>query len=103
MTLKKPKNAKGLVGINPFDECKAIAQTMYWGNPEGDPSKVKPSKWQGVVVIGCVLMQKPELDGELFLRTGGSWTINDQSPEVARALAEQLRETADALEREAGS
>lgn len=39
----------------------------------------------------------------LVLRTGGAWTFDDKQPEVALALAEQLREAADALEREAGS
>lgn len=103
MSLKKPKNARGVMGINPFEECKAIAQTMYWGNPEGDPARGTPTKWRGAVVIGCVLAQKPGIDGELFLRTGGSWSIDDKQPEVAYALAAQLRATADALEKEAGS
>lgn len=103
MTLKKPPKSRGVMGVDPWAKCKAIAQEMYWGNPEGDPAKVKPTIFRGAVVVGCVLAQKPGIDGELFLRTGGSWTIDDQQPEVALALAAQLRETADRLEREAGS
>lgn len=102
MTLKKPKHARGVMGVDPWEECKKISLEMYWGNPNGPPA-TKPTMFRGAVVVGCVLRQEPGIDGKLFLSTGGSWTIDDQEPEVARALAEQLRATADALEREAGS
>jgi hypothetical protein len=102
MTLKKPPKARGVVGVDPWAECKKLSMTMYWGNPDGPPA-TKLTMFRGCVVIGCVMAQKPGIDGELCLRTGGSYTIDDKQPEVARALAEQLRETADALEREAGS
>lgn len=75
---------------------------------EGDreqsgPPATKVTMYRGVVIIGCVLAKKPDVAGELFLRTGGSWTFDDTQPEVARALAKQLRLAADTLEKEAGS
>jgi hypothetical protein len=102
VSLKKPPQARGVMGIDPWAECKKISLEMYWGNREGPPA-TKLTMFRGCVVVGCVLRQKPGIDGELFLSTGGSWTIDDKQPEVARALAEQLRATADQLEKEAGS
>ena len=88
----------------PWVECKKHANEMYWGDRDRDgPPAAKETMFRGAVVIGCVIMQKPGVAGQLFLRTGGAWTIDDKEPEVARALAQQLRATADALEKEAGS
>ncbi len=102
MSLKKPPKARGVMGVDPWVECKKISQEMYWGNPDGPPA-TKLTIFRGAVVVGCVLRQKPGIDGELFLSTGGAWTIDDKQPEVALALAKQLRATADALEKEAAS
>lgn len=104
MTLRLPKNARQAPGADPWGECKKHCNEMYWGDRERDgPPAAKDTAFRGVVVIGCVIAQRPGLAGELVLRTGGAWTVDDTQPEVALALAEQLRETADRLEREAGS
>lgn len=102
MNLKPPKDAREVHQTQPFEPLKRIANELYWGNPEGVPAG-HISQWRGVVVIGCVLAKKPGAFGELFLKTGGAWTVDDKEPEVSRALAEQLRDAADRLEREAGS
>ena len=104
MTLRMPKNPHGVVGVNPWNELKKHVNELYWGDREcAGPPAAKDTMYRGVVVIGCVITQDAGLAGVLSLRTGGAWTWDDQQPEVARALAEQLREAADALEREAAS
>ncbi len=103
MVLRLPKNARELVGVNPFAELGAHVNELYWGDRERTgPPAAGPTPFRGVVVIGCILQKRPGVAGELSLVTGGSWTFDDQQPEVARALAEQLRAAADELEREAG-
>ena len=99
-----PKNGRQAPGSEPWIECKKHANEMYWGDRECDgPPAVKDTMFRGVVVIGCVLAQKAGIAGELVLQVGGAWAFDDKQPEVARALAAQLRATADKLEREAGS
>lgn len=104
MTLHLPKDARRVAGLDPWEELHKHVNELYWGDRERNgPPAAGVTPYRGVVIIGCVLAQKPDVAGELFLRTGGSWTYDDKQPEVARALAEQLREAADALERKAGS
>jgi hypothetical protein len=104
MTLHLPKDARRVAGAKPWDELHKHVNELYWGDREcNGPPAVKPTAYRGVVVMGCVIVQKPGIAGDLVLATGGSWTFDDKEPEVARALAAQLREAADALDREAGS
>lgn len=104
MSLRLPKNARQAPGFDPWRELKKHVNELYWGDRERDgPPAAKDTAFRGVVVLGCVIGQKPGIAGELVLRTGGAWTFDDKEPEVARALAEQLRDAADALDREAGS
>lgn len=104
MRLRMPKNPHGVMGVNPWRELKKHVNELYWGDRECDgPPAAKETMYRGVVVIGCVITQDPGFAGELSLLTGGAWTWDDKEPEVARALAEQLRAAAEALEREAGS
>lgn len=104
MTVRPPKDARRVAGAKPWAELQKHVNELYWGDREcSGPPAAKPTAYRGVVVIGCVIAEKPGFAGELFLTTGGSWTFDDQQPEVARALAAQLREAADALDREAGS
>lgn len=104
MTIRLPKDARQAPGVNPWEELHKHVNELYWGDREqSGPPAAKPTAYRGVVVIGCVIAQRPGFAGELSLETGGSWTFDDKQPEVARALAEQLRAAADALDREAGS
>jgi hypothetical protein len=104
VTLRLPKDARRVAGAKPWDELHKHVNELYWGDRErSGPPAAGVTPFRGVVVIGCVLAQRTDLAGELVLRTGGVFTFDDQQPEVARALAAQLREAADALEREAGS
>lgn len=104
MTLRLPKDARKAPGLNPWEELHKHVNELYWGDRERNgPPAAGVTPYRGVVVIGAVIAVKPGVAGELVLKTGGSWTFDDKQPEVARALAEQLREAADALEREAGS
>ncbi len=104
MPLHLPKDARRLTGVKPWDELQKHVNELYWGDRECDgPPAAKPTAYRGVVVIGCVITVAPGLAGALELRTGGAWTFDDKEPEVARALAAQLREAADQLERDAGS
>jgi hypothetical protein len=99
-----PKDAKRVTGAQPWREPHKHVNELYWGDREcTGPPAAGVTPFRGVVLVGCVLAQRDDLAGELVLRTGGVFTFDDKQPEVARALAEQLRETADALEREAGS
>lgn len=101
MSLRPPKDAKASYQAAPFEPLKRIANELYWGNPEGTPSgHVTP--WRGIVIVGCVMAKEPGALSEIFLRTGGAWSVDDKNPDVSRALAEQLRACADKLEREAG-
>lgn len=61
--LKKPKQARGVMGVNPWARLEAISRELFWGNPEGDPARKAPTIYRGAVVVGCVLRQKPGLDG----------------------------------------
>jgi hypothetical protein len=45
----------------------------------------------------------PEPGGEFVVSTGGAYTFDPQEPRYAIALAAQLREMADKLEKEGGS
>lgn len=102
--LRTPKNARQVPGLNPWLELKKHVNELYWGDRDRDgPPAAADTAYRGVVVIGAVIAQKPGVAGELVLRTGGAWTFDDKQPEVAKALAEQLREAADPLDREAGS
>jgi hypothetical protein len=104
VTLRLPMKARRVAGVDPWKELHKHVNELYWGDRErSGPPAAGVTMYRGVVIVGCVLAQKPEVAGELFLRTGGSWTWDDKQPEVARALAEQLRLAADALEKEAGS
>lgn len=104
MSPRLPQDARRVAGAQPWLELKKHVNELYWGDRERDgPPAAKPTAYRGVVVIGCVIAEKPGLAGDLVLRTGGAWTFDDQQPEVAIALAEQLRAAADALEKEAGS
>lgn len=103
MTLRLPKDARRAPGVNPWEELHKHVNELYWGDRERTGPPAKPTAYRGVVVIGCVITERNGFAGELALATGGSWTVDDQQPEVALALADQLRATADALEREAGS
>ncbi len=104
MTPRLPKNARRVTGLNPWLELKKHVNELYWGDRERDgPPPAKDTAYRGVVVLGCIIAQKPGIAGEIVLRTGGAWTFDDQEPEVARALAASLRDAADSLEREAGS
>jgi hypothetical protein len=104
MTIRMPKNGRGRPGFNPWEELHKHVNELYWGDRErSGPPAAKDTAYRGVVIIGCVIAQKNGVAEELVLRTGGSWTWDDKQPEVAIALAEQLREAADRLEREAGS
>lgn len=104
MSLHVPKNARGVAGVNPWKELRRHVNELYWGDRERTgPPAAKATIYRGVVVIGAVITGEPGLLGALSLRTGGAWTWDDKEPAVARALAEQLREAADALDREAGS
>lgn len=104
MTLHMPKNPRGVAGVNPWRELRKHVNELYWGDRECEgPPAAKDTMYRGVVVVGAVITQEPGLAGVLSLHTGGAWTWDDKEPEVARALAEQLRAAADALEREAGS
>lgn len=104
MPIRPPKNMRPVPGLDPWVELQKHANELYWGHRECvGPPAMKDTAYRAVAVLGCVIGQKPGIAGELVLRTGGAWTFDDQQPEVARALAEQLREAADALEREAGS
>lgn len=104
MTLHPPKGARGVEGVDPWAELGKHANELYWGDRERTgPPAAKPTIYRGVVIIGAVMRQQKGFAGDLFLSTGGTWTYDDTQPEVARALAVQLREAADALEREAGS
>lgn len=101
MRLRLPPGAKCSYREQPFEPLKRVANELYWGNPEGTPSG-HVSPWRGVVVVGCIMAKGLGVAGEVFLRTGGAWSVDDKNPEVSRALAEQLRACADRLEREAG-
>jgi hypothetical protein len=104
MTLRLPKDARKAPDAKPWEELQKHANELYWGDRErSGPPAAAVTPFRGVVLIGCVMAQRNDLAGELVLRTGGVFTFDDKQPEVARALAEQLRETADALDREAGS
>lgn len=104
MTLRLPKDAREVPGVDPWVELKKHVNELYWGDRERDgPPAAGVTAYRGVVVIGAVIAKEPGFAGELFLRTGGAWSFDDKQPEVALALAEQLREAADALERDAGS
>jgi len=104
MTLRLPSDARMVPGVDPWNELQKHVNELYWGDRErSGPPAAKATAYRGVVVIGCVLARKPGIAGGLVLSTGGAWTFDDHQPEVARALAEQLREAADALEREASS
>ena len=97
-------NPHGVVGVSPWKELRKHVNELYWGDRECEgPPAAKETAYRGIVVIGCVITQAPGIAGALELRTGGAWTWDDKEPEVARALAEQLRAAADALEREASS
>jgi hypothetical protein len=103
-SIRPPKDARRVSGVDPWKELHKHVNELYWGDRERDgPPAAKPTAYRGVVIVGCVIAQNPELGGEFMLKTGGSWTWDDKEPEVARALAEQLRAAADRLEREAGS
>jgi len=102
--IRLPKDARRVSGAQPWVELHKHVNELYWGDRDRDgPPAAKPTAFRGVVVIGCVVVQAPGVAGELALGTGCAWTWDDKNPEVARALAEQLREAADALDREAGS
>lgn len=102
--LRLPKNHRGVVGIDPWKELRKHVNELYWGDREREgPPAAKVTMYRGVVVLGAVITKDPGVAGVLSLRTGGAWTWDDKQPEVARALAEQLREAADALEKEAAS
>lgn len=104
MTIHMPKNPRGVVGVHPWKELRRHVNELYWGDRDCDgPPAAADTMYRGVVVIGAVITQAPGIAGVLQLRTGGAWTWDDKQPEVAHALAEQLREAADALDREAGS
>ena len=104
MTLRLPKSPRAAPGFDPWRELKRHVNELYWGDRERDgPPAAKDTAFRGVVVLGCVIAQKPGIAGELVLRTGGAWTFDDKQPETAIALAEALRAAADSLEREAGS
>jgi hypothetical protein len=102
--LKWPEKHRPVAGVDPWVELKKHVNELYWGEREREgPGAGKETMFRGVAVIGCVLRQRNGIAGELFLNTGGAWAFDDKEPEVARALAEQLRAAADELEREAGS
>ena len=102
--LRLPKDARRVPGLDPWGELKKHVNELYWGDRERDgPPPVKATAYRGVVIIGAVIGQQPGIAGELMLATGAAWTFDDKQPEVAFALAEQLREAADQLEREASS
>jgi hypothetical protein len=104
MNIRLPAKARGVMGVDPWLELKKHVNELYWGDRERDgPPAAKLTMFRGVVVIGAVIKQEPGIAGELYLGTGGAWTWDDKQPEIARALAEQLRLAADALEKEAGS
>ncbi len=104
MTLKLPDAARRVLGFDPWRELKRHVNELYWGDRELDgPPAAKDTAYRGVVIVGCVLQQRPGFAGELFLKTSGAWVWDDKQPEVALALAEQLRIAADRLEKEAGS
>jgi hypothetical protein len=99
-----PKHPRAVTGVHPWKELRKHVNELYWGDRECDgPPAAKDTMYRGVVVIGAVITQDPGFAGALSLCTGGAWTWDDKEPEVARALAEQLRAAADALEREAAS
>ncbi len=104
MTLRLPKETRRAPGFDPWKELHKHANELYWGDREqSGPPAAKPTAYRAIAVIGCVIAEKHGFAGELVLSTGGSWTFDDEQPETALALAAQLREAADALEREAGS
>lgn len=104
MPLRNPDKAREVPGADPWGECQKHVNEMYWGDRDCyGPPPAKDTMFRGVVVVGAVIGRKGGFAGELVLRTGGAWTFDDKQPEVAQALAEQLREVADALDREAGS
>jgi hypothetical protein len=104
VTIKLPKDGREVHGAKPWTELQKHVNELYWGDREcAGPPAAKPTAYRGVCVIGVVIAKRPDFAGELELRTGGAWTFDDEQPEVARALAQQLRDAADALEREAGS
>lgn len=104
MTLRLPKEAREVAGLDPWEELHKHVNELYWGDRERNgPPAAGVTPYRGVAIVGCVLAKKGGVAGELSLRTGGSWTYDDTQPEVARALADQLRAAADALEKEAGS
>lgn len=101
MKYQLPKNAKARPGADPWRECKRVANWLYYGDAEIDDGPGEPTMFRGVVVVGVVLAL--DKDGETCARTGGVWTFDPKEPRYALALAEQLRATADRLEREAAS
>lgn len=104
MTLRLPKDARKAPESRPWEECRKHVNELYWGDRERTgPPAAKVTPFRAIAVIGCVLAQENTLAGELVLQTGGAWSFDDSQPEVAKALAEALRDAADALDREAGS
>lgn len=102
--LRLPKDARRVPNVDPWEELHKHVNELYWGDREQNgPPAAKATAYRAVAVIGCVIAEKPGFAGELVLSTGGSWTFDDQQPETALALAAQLREAADMLERKAGS
>lgn len=97
-----PKDARRRPDAQPWRECKKAVNKLYYGDENIDEGPGKTSMFRGVVVVGCVLAA-PEPGGDLIASTGGAYTYDPQEPRYALALAGQLRELADALEREAGS
>lgn len=104
MNLRLPKDAKRIPGLDPWQELGKHVNELYWGDRERTgPPAAGVTPYRGVVIVGCVMAQKPGIAGELYLRTGGAWTFDDTQPEVAKALAAALRDAADVLDREGGA
>lgn len=99
-----PKDYRRTHCADPWLECVKAKNRLFYGDEnhvEGS-GNAKTTIYRGVVVLGCVLRAR-DFTGESFAVAGGAYGYDPRNPEYLKVMAAQLRQTADDLERLAGS
>jgi hypothetical protein len=94
-----PAGARRRSGQFPGEELKKACNKLYYGDENISEPPGKTSMFRAVCVVGAVLVV-PEPGGDPVIRVGGTYTIPTDDPEQVRAIADYLRDLADALDRE---
>ena len=94
-----PAGARRRSGQFPGHELQKACNKLYYGDENISEPPGRVSMFRAVVVAGAVLVVE-EPGGDPVIRVGGTYTIPTDDPEQVRAIADYLRELADALDRE---